>query len=195
MSEEKRVKFLIDNMTDFVKQIISKKIEPGDFVIDGTMGNGNDTLFLANLVSEEGKVFSFDIQAQAISNTREKLEKANLLDRVHLILDGHEYIYKYVNSNIKLAMFNLGYLPGGDHRTTTMGETTILALEQVLELLLPGGIISICLYSGHTEGGNELELVDLFARKLSNKNYSVIKMDYINKKNNPPNLIIIEKIT
>ena len=52
---------LINNMTDFVKFIISDKVKPGDFVIDGTAGNGHDTLFLANLVSDSGRVYSFDI--------------------------------------------------------------------------------------------------------------------------------------
>ena len=63
---------LINNMTDFVKFIISDKVKPGDFVIDGTAGNGHDTLFLANLVSDSGRVYSFDIQSEAISSTKAK---------------------------------------------------------------------------------------------------------------------------
>ncbi len=185
---------LINNMTDFVKFIISDKVKPGDFVIDGTAGNGHDTLFLANLVSDSGRVYSFDIQSEAISSTKAKLEKENLLGRVQIILDSHEHISKYIKDNVKAAMFNLGYLPGGNHHITTMGESTLQALEQILKILLPGGIISICAYSGHFEGKKELEQVLSFVKGLSNRNYSVIKMDYINKRNDPPNIILIEKI-
>ena len=43
--------------------------------MDATVGNGHDTVFLARLVGETGKVIGFDIQEQAIKNTTERLEK------------------------------------------------------------------------------------------------------------------------
>ena len=45
-------------------------IEPDDIVIDATMGNGFDTIFLAQLTK---KVYSFDVQDAAIVSTQEKL--------------------------------------------------------------------------------------------------------------------------
>ena len=42
----------------------------GDYVVDATIGNGYDTLFLAKLVKESGHVFGFDIQEQALINTK-----------------------------------------------------------------------------------------------------------------------------
>lgn len=184
---------MLGNITQLAKFFMQMKIKPDDFVIDATAGNGNDTIFLAKLVSDNGKVFSFDIQAQAIEYTKEKLLKENLINRVELIMNSHEYINKYVKVKIKGAMFNLGYLPGGDHAITTKGNSTILALEQTLELLLADGIISICLYYGHPEGIEELELVNSFLNTINNKDYNVIKLDYINKKNSSPKLILIEK--
>lgn len=65
-------------------EIISKIVLNGDTVVDCTAGNGNDTVFLANLVGERGKVYSFDIQKTALEKTRQKLEAKGLNDRVSL---------------------------------------------------------------------------------------------------------------
>jgi len=40
-------------------------------------------------------------------------------------------------------MFNLGYLPSGDHSISTRPETTIQALSKAMELLVTGGIITL----------------------------------------------------
>ena len=42
----------------FLSEVITKE----DIVVDATMGNGHDTLFLAQLAK---KVYAFDIQEQA----------------------------------------------------------------------------------------------------------------------------------
>ena len=44
---------------DFLSQVIT----PEDIVVDATMGNGYDTLFLAKLAKQ---VYAFDIQEQAL---------------------------------------------------------------------------------------------------------------------------------
>lgn len=185
--------YLLRNITQLAHFLVQQKIKPGDFTIDATAGNGHDTLFLAKLVSDHGKVFSFDIQSQAIEYTKEKLFKKNLINRVELILDSHAFIQQYVKVKIKGAMFNLGYLPEGNHTITTKGNSTILALKQTLELLLPGGIISICVYCGHPEGMKEFELLDSFLKNINNKDFNVVKLDYLNKKKDPPRFILIEK--
>ncbi|RBP45587.1 tRNA (mnm(5)s(2)U34)-methyltransferase [Garciella nitratireducens] len=187
------MKSLFGSITDLSKFFINQVIEPGDYVIDATAGNGYDTLFLANLIVDKGKVFSFDIQKQAIENTKKLLSKKGIMHRVNLYHTNHIYIKKYVHNKIKAAMFNLGYLPGSDHSIMTRGESTIIALKQVLELLLPGGIVSICLYYGHPEGKEELKEVFSFIKTLDYKIYNVLKIDYYNKIHNPPILIIIEK--
>lgn len=184
---------IFKSITQLAKIFIQQKIQPGDCTIDATAGNGYDTLFLAQLVSDHGKVFSFDTQPSAIKNTKEKLLKENLMNRVDLIMSSHENINQYVQVEIKAAMFNLGYLPGGDHRITTTGDSTISALEQTMKLLLPGGIISICAYDGHPEGVKEVEKLYSFLNDIDNKDYNVVNLSYINKANHPPKLILIEK--
>jgi len=96
--------------------------------------------FLASLVGENGRVFGFDIQDKAIANTTKKLTDLNLIDRVTLIKDGHQNMDKYIDCPVKAVMFNLGYLPSGDHSISTRPETTIQALSKAMELLVTGAL-------------------------------------------------------
>jgi len=66
----------------FLAEVVTKE----DIVVDATMGNGHDSLFLAQLAK---KVYAFDIQEQAVEKTRQRLAEAGL-DNAQLILDGHE---------------------------------------------------------------------------------------------------------
>ncbi|NMA03525.1 MAG: SAM-dependent methyltransferase, partial [Clostridiales bacterium] len=59
--------------TSFVHYVLGGKISKGDVVVDATMGNGNDTLFLARCVGPNGSVFSFDIQQIALDRTLKNL--------------------------------------------------------------------------------------------------------------------------
>lgn len=175
-------------------QYIERFVEQGDIVIDATAGNGNDTIFLAKLVGEKGRVFSFDVQQIAIDRTREKLSILGLSDRVELINDGHENLDKYVNGNVKAVMFNLGYLPGGDHNLGTKAETTICAIEKSMSLLVTGGIISIVIYHGGDSGFEEKNKVMEYLGNVDPKKYTVMKTEFINQPNCPPILVCIEKL-
>lgn len=63
------------NAVQLSHEIIKQTVKVGDIVVDATCGNGNDTLLLAKLVGNEGKVFAFDIQNAAIENTNLLLQK------------------------------------------------------------------------------------------------------------------------
>ena len=56
-----RAKYLT-KITDINKIYIEKLVKKGDIVVDATMGNGYDTLYLAKIIGEEGFLYSFDIQ-------------------------------------------------------------------------------------------------------------------------------------
>ena len=57
--------------------------------IDATVGNGGDTLFLAELASASGgRVFGFDVQAAALERARARLAERSL--SAELFLAGHE---------------------------------------------------------------------------------------------------------
>ncbi|MFL6518354.1 MAG: rRNA methyltransferase, partial [Bacillus sp. (in: firmicutes)] len=47
----------IDKILPFAKSLLIKAVKPGDVVIDATVGNGYDSVFLAELVGESGQVF------------------------------------------------------------------------------------------------------------------------------------------
>ena len=66
---------MIDLLT-LHKQFLTPHIKEGDTVADFTMGNGHDTLWLSQQVGESGKVYAFDIQAQAVESTAKFLKKA-----------------------------------------------------------------------------------------------------------------------
>lgn len=174
--------------------IIKSRIKDKDIVIDATCGKGNDTLFLAKLVGEKGKVYAFDIQKEAIDITNQKLTENNLSDRVILINDSHEKIDNYIKKPINGAMFNLGYLPGSKSKLVTLPHTTLKAVKSTLNLLKKGGLITIVFYPGHEGGQEELEMVRNYLTKLSQSEFEVSQINFINQANNPPLLITVEKL-
>ena len=175
------------------RELIARCVSPGDVVVDATAGNGHDTLFLAELVGEEGKVYAFDIQDQAISETTRRLADAHLLSRVHLICSGHENMAFYVKEKISAVMFNLGYLPGKNHKLVTRAETTLTAIKTSLEKLNPGGVITLVLYSGHTGGKEEKNAIIDYCSMLNQNFFTVFLYEMINWTNHPPALLTIER--
>lgn len=182
-----------NNVTNITREIIKNKIVKGNVAIDATVGNGKDTLLLANLVGSDGKVYGFDIQESAIINTKRKLIENKLSDRVYLIKDGHENMDNYVDVLVDLIVFNLGYLPGGDHKIVTKAESTIIALKKSLQLLKENGLLLVNTYTGHSEGKIEEHSIKNFFSQLNQKEFNVLKFEFINQINNPPILYGVEK--
>lgn len=187
-----RAKFL-NKVTEVNKVFIDKIVNPGDTVIDATMGNGYDTLYLAKLVGNAGKVYAFDVQEEALKSTKKKVERDNLQGYVELILDGHENMDKYVKEEVSCVLFNLGYLPRAKHNIITKPETTLQALEKSLNLLKPNGVISVAIYTGHEGGMDEKNEVCQYLNNLDQNYYNVLHMNFPNQVNNPPELILVEK--
>ncbi|WP_125153597.1 tRNA (mnm(5)s(2)U34)-methyltransferase [Clostridium rectalis] len=180
------------NSMNLAKKICIGKLNEGSIAVDATMGNGNDTVFLANLVGESGKVYAFDIQEKALLNTSEKL-KENGVENVELIKDGHENIDKYVKEKVDVIMFNLGYLPKLSHNITTKAETTLQAVKKSLNLLKEDSVIILVIYHGHENGKEEKLALENLLSSINQKEYNVIKLEFINQINNPPALICVEK--
>lgn len=183
----------LTRVTEFAQSIISQYLHPGDIAVDCTMGNGYDTLFLAKLIGEEGKVISFDVQKVALEKTRLLLEQNKVLGSVVLVNDSHENVEKYIDKEISAAMFNLGYLPGESSNIATNANSTLSALKKCLEILKPKGVVSLVLYYGHQEGFIEKNSILQYVSSLDSRLFHVIKTEYINQKNNPPIIITIIK--
>ena len=173
---------------DLLKQVVN----PGDMVIDATVGNGHDTLLLAQLVGENGHVLGFDIQASAIEATTTRLETEHL-NNVYLHLTGHQNVDQYLNEPLAAAIFNLGYLPSGDKSIITTGNTTIEAIKKMLPHLKPNGIICLVIYYGHPGGDNERAAVEKYTATLPQQNFNVLEYQFINQVNTPPKLIVIQR--
>lgn len=186
---------MIENALRFSHTLLKNTISPGDIVVDATVGNGDDTVLLAKLVGPQGIVYGFDIQEQAIEKTKEKLLYTSLLPQVKLYHQGHETVGDIVAANTLLAgaIFNLGYLPKSDRTIITKSHTTLKAIETLLPMLRKGALLIVVVYYGHEGGNEEKEAVLDFASHLPQKEYTVLRYNFINQQNQPPFLLAIEK--
>ena len=171
--------------TQWCAALIRQQVQEGDFCIDATMGNGNDTLLLSQLCGKSGKVLAFDIQEQALAATQEKLTAGHAPENYTLLLESHANMAEYATpDSVSCIVFNFGYLPGGDHSLATRGEASIQALTQALTL---------CIYSGGDSGFEERDQILDWLKNLDSHQYLVIKSDYYNRPNNPPIPVLVIK--
>lgn len=171
---------------DFLAEVL----DDGAVAVDATMGNGNDTAFLAQHAK---KVYAFDVQEQALKSTQERLEK-QVISNAQLILDGHQNLDKYVSEPIRAAIFNLGYLPSADKTVITKPDTTLVAIEKILERLEIGGRLAIMIYYGHEGGDMEKDAVLEYVNQLDQWLFTVMLYQPLNQINQPPFLVMIEKL-
>ena len=165
--------------------ILRRAIEPGDTVVDATMGNGHDTLFLCKLAGEAGR--------EAVENTRKRLTDAGMMGRAKLFCLGHEHMAEEIKEPVAAVVFNLGWLPGGDHSVTTHWETTRQAVDSALKLLKPHGVLVICAYPGHAEGDREREaLTDMLAH-LPPQEYNVLWHKFLNAGPGAPECFAVQR--
>ncbi|EOL49014.1 tRNA (mnm(5)s(2)U34)-methyltransferase [Enterococcus caccae] len=186
---------MLQTALHFSHTLLKEIIQEGDTVVDATMGNGNDTAFLAQLVGSRGLVYAFDIQKQALQNTEKRLVESGIKAQVRLLHQGHETIATAIpkDTSLRAAIFNLGYLPKSDKQIITKPDTTKQALDALLARLESKGRIILVVYYGHSGGESELMLVQDYSKKLPQEIYSVMTYQFINQKNNPPILFCIEK--
>lgn len=180
---------------DFSHKLLKETVCKGDVVIDATVGNGNDTVLLATLVGSTGKVIGFDIQKEAIKNTKQKLLLAGLTDRVTLLHQGHETLPDVLDDQTEIggAVFNLGYLPGTDKTVITQKDTTLAAVSALLPKLRIGSCVILVIYSGHPGGLEEKNALLEYVSGLNQALFKVLQYGFINQINHPPILIAIEK--
>ena len=144
------------NNSTYIHKYLKGLISDEDTVVDMTCGGGNDTFFLCERAK---KVYGFDIQKEAIEETRERCKDfANLT----LINDSHTNIDKYDITEPKLFIFNLGYYPHGDHSIISNAKDTLVAFIKAYALLKEGGYLAITFYMGHIGGKDEYYLIDKY---------------------------------
>lgn len=177
----------MDSVIEFSHNLLSKYISKEDIVIDMTVGNGGDTLYLANISKF---VYGFDIQKEACMKAEELLTGYT---NYKIINDTHYNFDKYINEEISGAIFNLGYLPGGNKKIHTEAEVVLQTLKKLNSSLKKNGIIVIVFYPGHASGLEEAKVLGEYLSNLNQKEFDVLKYEFINQINNPPFLIALKK--
>jgi len=162
-------------VTERAQKLATEILRPGDIAVDGTAGKGRDTACLAQAVGPKGHVHAFDIQPEAIASSRNLLEVAALIDRVSLHLRSHAELVAVLTpaqrGKVGVAIFNLGYLPGGDASIITQPASTDHALR-------PGGRLICVAYTGHPGGPEESDIVLKFAEQQASAGLHVEKIGY-----------------
>ena len=185
------------SITSEIQRFLKSRIRHGDIVIDATLGNGHDALFLANTIGDSGHLFGFDIQAVAVDNSSQKLRTHGCEDRATFFKQSHTQMAQLIpddlHGRISCIMFNLGYLPGADKSVTTAIDSTIPALIQSCQLLTKHGLISVLAYTGHPGGMDEYCAIKQWAESLDTGHYNVSIQNLLPDHNLPPRWILIEK--
>ena len=174
-------------------ELIERVVTEGSVVVDATMGNGYDTLWLCGLVGTAGRVYAFDIQDEAVKRTAARLEQAGMADRARLLCFSHDRMTERVEEPVDAVVFNLGWLPGADHSITTHTDSTLRAVDAALSLLRDGAVMTICVYPGHEEGARERAALMEWASSLDPKRYDALFKTYLNQPKEPPCLIAVQK--
>lgn len=181
-------------ITDIAHLCLAPVLRSGDWAIDATVGNGRDTLFLAERVGPDGRVFGFDIQAGALSAAQRRL---GMRENVTLLHASHADMLRQLPADaagrIAAIMFNLGYLPGGDKTVITTAATTIAALDVSLALLRGGGRLSAVVYPGHDGGAAETVAVRHFMSTRPAA-YAVFHAERLTTASGAPEVFIVERL-
>ena len=186
------------SLLETAHNVVREHLSHGGLAVDATLGNGHDTVFLAQTVGEHGHVFGFDIQSPALAATRRRLQQQGLAHRVSLYHASHadllEHIPQSAQGRIQALMFNLGYLPGADKSLITQAASTLQALTAALQLLAQPGVITVMAYPGHAGGDEECEMLAAWCAELSGQTaYHVETLLSRHAQTAAPRLFIIRK--
>ncbi len=185
------------SLPETAHRIVREHLHDGGIAIDATLGNGHDTLFLAECVGEQGRVFGFDVQIEAMGATQNRLLQHRLLDRVKLIQASHAEMQQYVpqvfHGQVQAIMFNLGYLPGADKSVITQVGSTLVAVDAACGLLAGQGVITVLAYTGHAGGNEEARCLEQWCMQLASNNFETELVFSSHPKANAPRLFVIRK--
>src|SRR5699024_11428668 len=84
-------------------------------------------------------------------------------------------------------------LPRGDKTIITTPASTIAAIKKLLQFIRLSGRIALVIYHGHPGGQEEKNEVLSFVTSLSQAHYEVVQYAFLNHKNSPPFVIIIDR--
>ena len=180
------------NTLSMVHDFLTRTVKPGSICVDATAGKGRDTALLCRLTGKAGRVLAFDIQEEAIRQTRALLEAEGLSAEV--VLDSHANLEQYAEpGTVDCVVFNFGRLPGGDPKIMTRSESSLAAINAGLSLLCPGGVMAIALYYGGENGYEERDAVLAHLETLDQNRFTVLSCRWANRRGEPPIPILVWK--
>jgi len=195
----------LTRIVPYAQQLLAEVLSPGDLAVDLTAGNGHDVLFLQQQVTASGHVIAFDIHPAALNTTADRLQAVGVTVRrlsrpgdeaaaanVTLVAAGHQTCSSYLNTPVRAAIANLGYLPGSDQSTPTCTATSLAALEQVANRLACGGRLAVVVYPGHPGGAEEAAAVEAWFSALPRGDWDVLQIRVGNCAH-APFLLVAEK--
>jgi len=176
-----------------IHDVVAAHLKEGDRAIDATAGRGYDTAFLCSLVGAAGDVLAMDIQPAAVESTVRLLAERGYTAEV--VLSSHAEMASFRESgSIDCIMFNLGYLPKGDHSVYTHFDSTCAAILAGLDLLRVGGLMTIGVYYGGDSGYEERDRLLPFLEGLDDDRYQVVLTRFFNWAGDPPIPVFIRKL-
>lgn len=184
---------IFNNTSEIVMYYLNFFLKADIVGVDMTVGNGNDIYNMATIVGSNSILYGFDINPMAILNTKKRLKNIEKI-KINIVQDSHENILEFVSEDIDLAIYNLGYLPSGDKSITTNYLTVIKSIDIVLSKLKINGIVLITFYPGHKNWKLESIKVEQFLSKINQKNFNVLKYNFLNQVNKSPYVIVIERL-
>ena len=180
------------NTLTIVHDFLRRHVRPGAFCIDATAGRGRDTALLCRLAGEQGRVLAFDIQDDAIRQTRALLASEGL--RAEVIQDNHAKMAQYAApGTVDCTVFSFGRLRGCDPKIFTTAASSLPAIDAGLDLLRPGGVMALALYYGKENGYDEKNAILSHLKSINDRIFTVLGCDWLNRRNDPPLPIFIWK--
>lgn len=142
-----------ENINTVAHRWLLSSIQPEWIAVDGTAGNGNDTLFLLQHCQ---KVYAFDIQEAAKIKT---LQRCSGYNNLIFTLLSHEHLKTIVQEPIDCAVFNFGYLPRSESSCITQPESSVKAIQAAFDLLKESGVLMLACYLNHCGGQEEHQAI------------------------------------
>lgn len=189
------MKYRLANVHQIVDLIIKNYLMKGSTCVDATLGNGKDSLKIYKTLDGDCKIYSFDIQDQAIINSK-KLFAENKIseDRIKIISNSHENVDTYINEQVDFFIMNLGYLPGGNKDITTNYKSVRIFLDKITSIMSDKSFGLIIFYPGHEAGMEEYIEISKYLSDLDQNKFNVSKIEQMNQKNQPPLVVMVERL-
>lgn len=90
-------------------------------------------------------------------------------------------------------VFNLGYLPSGDHKIHTNCEITLKAMKIGLNKIAINGLIMIAAYPGTEAGAREEQALRSYLQTIPQQDFHISSWQPVNEVHCPPVLYIVQK--